>query len=136
MVTEAGIEVLYDDRVRFIAPLDPLIWDRKLTKEIFNFNYVWEVYKPPKKRLIGYYCLPVLYQDTFLGQIDPKYDRKSSTLQIKNGFWEEGVSTSEEIKERIIQALELFCNYLGAKSLNFEGNDPLWERICKEVNFN
>ncbi len=134
--TEQAQHPLYDDRVRFIAPLDPLIWDRKLTKEIFKFDYVWEVYKPPKKRLLGYYCLPVLYQDIFLGQIDPKYDRKSSTLHIKNGFWEEGVSISEEVKERIIQALELFGHYLGAQSLNFEGNDSLWDSICKEVNFN
>ncbi|MFX1513446.1 MAG: DNA glycosylase AlkZ-like family protein, partial [Promethearchaeota archaeon] len=124
---------IFDDRVRFIAPLDPLIWDRKLTQAIFQFDYVWEVYKPPKKRIRGYYCLPVLFQDTFLGQIDPKFDRKSGTLIIYKGYWEEGASISEEIRERIIQALELFCQFLGAESLIFKGNDLLWKSICEET---
>ena len=51
---------------QFIAPLDNLIWDRGLIKELFDFEYSWEVYTPAVKRKFGYYVLPVLYKNQFL----------------------------------------------------------------------
>lgn len=53
-----GIDV--KPQASFIAPLDNLLWDRKLIKEIFGFEYIWEVYKPVSERRYGYYVLPVL----------------------------------------------------------------------------
>ena len=47
-------------RVRFLAPLDNLLWDRRLVEAIFGFEYRWEVYVPAEKRKYGYYVLPVM----------------------------------------------------------------------------
>ncbi len=60
----------YDDRVRVIGPLDPLIWDRNLVRHIFDFDYVWEVYKPKHLRKWGWYVCPLLYRDRLVGRID------------------------------------------------------------------
>jgi len=130
---ESTPDIQTDDRIRFIGPLDPVIWDRKLIHDLFAFEYIWEVYKPKNKRIWGYYCLPILYRDKFIGRIDPKIDHKSETLIINNAYFENGISITEEIREYLIRALELFCEYLGAKSLIFEGNSSQWEQICAET---
>ncbi len=74
------------DRAVFVAPLDNLLWDRKTVNNIFDFDYSWEVYVPPAKRKYGYYVLPVLIGDRFIGRIEPIVDKKSSQLIMKN-FW-------------------------------------------------
>lgn len=65
-----------------IAPLDPLIYDRRVTQAVWNYNYTWEVYTPPAKRVRGYYALPVLSGDELVGHVDPKADRKGRRLTI------------------------------------------------------
>src|SRR5262245_4656775 len=49
--------------VAFLAPLDPLVWDRDLLERLWGFEYRWEVYVPAPKRRWGYYVLPLLYGD-------------------------------------------------------------------------
>jgi uncharacterized protein len=75
------------DEVTFLAPLD-IVSARGRAKPIFDFEYIWEVYKPADKRRWGYYVLPVLYGDHLVARIDPKLDRKTKTLYIL-GFWAE-----------------------------------------------
>lgn len=67
--------VRFDDRVRIIAPLDPLIWDRDLVRHAFEFDYVWEVYKPAAQRRWGWYVLPLLYRDRLVGRFDAQTKR-------------------------------------------------------------
>jgi len=57
---------------QFIAPLDNLIWDRGMIKELFDFEYTWEVYTPASKRKFGYYVLPVLYKNQFVARFEPE----------------------------------------------------------------
>ncbi len=61
---------LPDDRVRLLGPLDPLLWDRNLVRHIFNFDYVWEVYKPARLRRWGWYVCPLLYRGHLVGRVD------------------------------------------------------------------
>ena len=67
---------------RLIAPLDPLIYDRRLTARLWNLDYTWEVYTPPAKRTRGYYALPVLVGHEFVGYVDPKADRENGRLRL------------------------------------------------------
>lgn len=60
----------YDDRLRILGPLDPLLWDRKLVQQVFEFDYVWEVYKPAHQRKWGWYVCPILHRDRLVGRID------------------------------------------------------------------
>jgi uncharacterized protein len=66
--------VRFDDRVRILGPLDPLLWDRLLVRTVFDFDYVWEVYKPEKQRKWGWYVCPLLYRDQLVGRIDARVD--------------------------------------------------------------
>lgn len=59
-----------DDRIRILGPLDPLLWDRKLVQHVFDFDYVWEVYKPAHQRKWGWYVCPLLHRDRLIGRID------------------------------------------------------------------
>ncbi len=66
---------------RLLAPLDPLIYDRAVTRALWGFDYTWEVYTPPARRKRGYYALPLLAGDALVGHVDPKADRKAGKLQ-------------------------------------------------------
>ena len=97
----------------FLAPLDNLLWDRKMVKEIFNFEYKWEVYTPKKDRTFGHYVLPILYGDIFVGRIEP-FLQKDKTLEIK-GFWlEENLKLDSKLKNALDGCLENFKKYLKA----------------------
>ena len=123
---------LFDERVRFLAPLDPLIWDRKMTLDIFGFDYVWEVYKPVKDRVWGYYLLPVFYQNEFLGRMDVQLNRKENILQIKNGYWETNFKPSSSLIENMADELGCFCNYLGTDQVECTTKDKSWRMVCEQ----
>jgi uncharacterized protein YcaQ len=67
-----------------LAPLDPLIYDRRVTHGLWGYSYTWEVYTPPAKRVRGYYALPVLAETEIVGHIDPKADRAKQKLIVMN----------------------------------------------------
>jgi uncharacterized protein len=74
----------------FLAPLDPLAWDRDLLRSLYGFDYVWEVYVPEAKRRWGYYVLPILFGDRLVGRIEPRIDRAGRTLRVLGLWWEDG----------------------------------------------
>ena len=89
LLTEAEAEVAggtdpggADPGVAFLAPLDPLVWDRDFLRRCYDFDYVWEVYVPAAKRRWGYYVLPIIFGDRLVGRIEPRIDRRSDTLRI------------------------------------------------------
>lgn len=100
----------------FIAPLDNLIWDRKMIFDIFQFFYRWEVYVPASKRKWGYYMLPIVYRDTFVGRVEPVFNKKDKTLEIRSLIKEDGVNWNREMDKAYVKALEQFKYYLQAKS--------------------
>jgi uncharacterized protein YcaQ len=66
--------VTFDERVRILGPLDPLLWDRDLVRLIFDFDYVWEVYKPESERRWGWYVCPLLHRDRMVGRVDARIE--------------------------------------------------------------
>jgi len=105
------------NQVSFLAPLDNLLWDRKLISMIFGFDYVWEIYKKPHQRQFGHYTLPVLYGDRFIARFDPVMDRKKGILIIKNWWWEEGIKSGRDMQKALSDALKAFMIYLDANNL-------------------
>lgn len=103
-----------------LAPLDNLIWDRKLIKELFDFDYRWEVYKPVSERSYGYYVLPVLYGDRFIARFEPGFDKSAKVLVVKNWWWEQGVKQSTKLKKELIKCFKGFAEYLNAASIRVE----------------
>lgn len=125
-------EVLNDDetegppRASFLAPLDNVLWDRKLVQELFGFEYIWEVYKPVEERRYGYYVLPVLYGDQFVARFEPTLDKEQGQLAIKGWWWEPEVEPTEAMRTAILEALRAFLRYLGAESVAVDKTGPTW----------
>jgi uncharacterized protein len=74
-----------------LSPFDNLMWDRAFLRRVFGFDHLIEVYKREHERVFGYYVLPLLLGDRFVGRADLKADRKRSILQIKRFTPEPGV---------------------------------------------
>lgn len=107
-----GQEPLKKQRCEFIAPLDNMMWDRNLVKEIFDFEYRWEIYTPQSQRKYGYYVLPILFGDRLVGRIEMVYDRKRTQLNVSHIWYEPGVRVTKKLESGIESALkrfEVFC---------------------------
>ncbi|HYN63309.1 MAG TPA: crosslink repair DNA glycosylase YcaQ family protein, partial [Candidatus Limnocylindrales bacterium] len=107
--------------VTFMAPLDPLIWDRRLLRELFGFDYVWEVYVPAAKRRHGYYVLPILFGDRMVGRIEPRLERKTGALTILGVWFEPGFRPMEEphFVPSLAASLRAYGELVGARKLSW-----------------
>lgn len=104
-------DIKLNDRIEFLAPLDNLLWDRNLIFDLFKFHYRWEVYTPVKKREYGYYVLPVLYNDNFIGRIEIASDKKKDRIEVKNYWWEDSVNNKEKLVLLINVRLKNFASF-------------------------
>jgi uncharacterized protein len=89
-----------------LAPLDPLIYDRRVTKHLWGFDYAWEAYTPASKRKRGYYALPVLAGTELVGHVDMKADRERGRLGVVSRRVRRGARTATAIG-RLAQFLGL-----------------------------
>ncbi|MBV6458650.1 MAG: hypothetical protein HONBIEJF_01784 [Fimbriimonadaceae bacterium] len=99
-----------EPRVRFIAPLDQLLWDRTMVGHVFDFDYIWEIYVPEAKRKWGYYVLPVLYGDDLVARIE--FWCRQGILEIKRWIPETPdlpVGFYEEL-ERSLRSFAAYCS--------------------------
>jgi uncharacterized protein YcaQ len=105
--------------VAFIAPLDPLAWDRPMLRTLFSFDYLWEVYTPAAKRRYGYYVLPILFGDRFVGRIEPRYERKTRALHVLGVWFEAGFEPMAEphFVPALAEALRAYRCFVGADSI-------------------
>ena len=105
--------------VALLAPLDPLVWDRELLRQLFDFDYVWEVYVPAKARKHGYYVLPLLWGDRLVGRIEPRIDRKAGVLRAPAPRLEHRMRRTErlELEAALDRALEAHRRLSGAERI-------------------
>ncbi len=108
-----------------IAPLDNLLWDRKMTKKIFDFDYKWEVFTPKNERKYGYYVLPILYNDQFVARFEPLKDKKDKKLTIKNWWWESQVKVTEKMKKALVDCMKDFASYLEVSGVILDSEKPI-----------
>ena len=103
---------LLDPRVIFLGPLDNILWDRKAVQQLFDFDYIWEVYKPALQRRWGYYVLPVFYGDRFIGRLDSRLEKGIWT--IARWWWEPEIVPDGEMLDALRGATASFLYYLQA----------------------
>ncbi len=100
-------------RLEFLAPLDPMLWDRKLIEAVWGYQYSWEIYTPVVKRKYGYYVLPMLCGDRLIGRIEPKADRKTKILTVQNVWLEPGIRRTKKLSGQIDKAVQRLARFNG-----------------------
>ncbi|MCX7021443.1 MAG: winged helix DNA-binding domain-containing protein [bacterium] len=93
---DAPIEGLH-----LLSPFDNLVIQRDRVKRLFGFDYALECYKPPSQRVMGYFALPILRGEEFVGRVDAKADRQAKKLLVQGLWWEDGVRVGEELKRAL-----------------------------------
>jgi uncharacterized protein YcaQ len=96
------------DRATLLSPFDRLVYDRDRAEALWDFRYRLEMYVPPAKREYGYYVLPLLVGDRVVGRAEPRFDRKTRTLELL-GAWGD--------TSRLDEALSSLREFLGAEQI-------------------
>ncbi len=81
-VDPAQLDLSFEGRTALLSPFDAIVRDRKRMEDLFEFEYVLEMYKPVAKRRWGYFALPVLHGDRLVGKLDATADRKAGRLFV------------------------------------------------------
>jgi uncharacterized protein len=112
------LETTTSEEVVFLAPWDQVV-ARGRAKVVFGFDYVLEVYKPQHLRKFGYYTLPILWGDQFVGRFDSKLDRTTNTFVIL-GLWleDQALGKAEAFAEALAWGFARFVSFLGASKLD------------------
>ncbi|WP_323845826.1 winged helix-turn-helix domain-containing protein [Microbulbifer magnicolonia] len=101
-------------RVRLLSPFDPLVLQRKRLQRLFDFDYQLECYLPAHKRRYGYFCLPILYGERFVGVADLKADREGGVLRIEALHWRDAPGAA--LTASFNRALGQFARFHGLAS--------------------
>ena len=97
--------------LHLLNPFDPLIHDRRRTRQVFGFDYALEIWVPAAKRRYGYYVLPILEGERFTGRIDLKADRKRGELQVLGLWWEPKVKPTPNRRTQLESALARLAKF-------------------------
>ena len=123
------------DTLHLLAPLDPLVYDRGRNRDVWDFDYTWEVYTPAAKRKWGYYVLPILHGDRLVGRVDPKIDRKTGLLTL-HSLTLENPGDAGDLLPPLAARLADYARFLGASRVEITSADPAAFRLplTKETN--
>jgi uncharacterized protein YcaQ len=107
--------------VALIAPFDSLLWDTALLASLFDFEFVWEGFFQAPKRRWGYYVLPILFGDRFVGRIEPRIDRERARVEVLDVWWEDGFALrrAEGFVDAMRDALRAYLRFAGGESLDW-----------------
>jgi hypothetical protein len=107
--------------VAFVAPFDSLLWDTGLLASLFDFEYVWEGFFKPERRRWGYYVLPVVFGDRFVGRIEPRIDRDGARVEVLGLWWEDGFAPSraDGFVDAMRDALVAYLRFAGAAGVEW-----------------
>lgn len=107
--------------VAFIAPFDSLLWDTALLASLFDFEFVWEGFFKAEKRRWGYYVLPIVFGDRFVGRIEPRIDRERACVEVLGLWWEHGFAPSrtDGFVDATRDALRAYLRFAGAGRLEW-----------------
>jgi uncharacterized protein len=110
-VDPAALDEDFEGRTALLSPFDRLVHDRARAQELFDFEYVLEMYKPAAKRRWGYFALPILHKDRLVGKVDAAADRKASVLRVH--AIHEDVRFTRTIAKAVQAELEDLASWLG-----------------------
>lgn len=112
------------ERMLILSPFDNSVIQRERLKALFQYNYQLECYVPEAKRQYGYFCLPLLYRDAFVGRMDCKVHRKTSHLEIKNLYFEPHSFDENRVVTAFVEAIVQFCHFQKSDSVSLNAVQP------------
>jgi uncharacterized protein len=107
-----------------LTPFDSLIFDRKRTKQLFDFDFTIECYLPPAKRKYGYYLVPILHRGRLVARADVKANRQAGVFEVKGLFWEPGLGHDERMLTEVRDAIQRCANWHGTPEVKVMRCDP------------
>ena len=114
-VDPEALDADFEGRTALLSPFDRLVYDRARAQELFDFEYVLEMYKPKGNRRWGYFALPVLRDDRLVGKVDATADRKRSVLDVHAVH--EDVRSTRTIRNAVHAELEALASWLGLEAV-------------------
>lgn len=99
------------NRVHILSPFDSLVIHRRRLHSLFDFDYKIECYTPAPQRRYGYFTLPILWGDRLVGRLDPKAERKTRRLLLRNVVFEPGFDDIDALFPRLAQTLRAFATF-------------------------
>lgn len=111
-------------RTVLLSPFDNLICDRERTELLWDFHFRLEIYVPKEKRKYGHYAMPILHCDRLIGRVDPKMDRKSSTLMINAVYAEPGAPMTRSCGRAIANSINQLARFLNADRVTYGDSIP------------
>jgi uncharacterized protein YcaQ len=98
------------ETVRFLAPFDPLVWDRRRFEYFWEWRYRFEAYTPPPKRKLGYYALPILWCDKIVGWAN--IAAENQRLQVNVGYVKGNPPRSRAFRLALQDEIDRFTHFL------------------------
>ena len=111
-------------RMLILSPFDNCVIQRQRLKAVFQYDYQIECYVPEAKRQYGYFCLPLLYCDEFIGRMDCKVHRKTSHLEIKFLHFEQHSFAEDLVITAFVDAISQFCDFQKCDSISLIKSEP------------
>jgi uncharacterized protein YcaQ len=111
-------------RMLILSPFDNSVIQRDRLKALFEYDYQIECYVPEAKRRYGYFSLPLLYRDAFIGRMDCKAHRKVRHFEIKSLLLEQHDFDEDEIIAAFINAIAQFCHFQNCDSVSLLKAQP------------
>jgi uncharacterized protein YcaQ len=97
---------------------------RDRLNSLFGFDYQIECYVPAAKRRYGYFSLPLLYRDQFVGRMDAKAHRQTGVLEIKKLNFEPRLYEPDAVLDALVTALQDFMAFQGCERVELKLVDP------------
>lgn len=110
--------------LHLLSPFDNLVIHRTWLERFFGFDYSLECYNPPAKRKYGYFCLPVLWGDRFVGRLDPKADRKQRAFIVRKLVFEPDQKDYDALMPALSEKLRAFAAFNGCEGIVVEKTEP------------
>lgn len=110
-----------DERVRLLAPFDPVVWDRRRFELFWGWQYRFEAYTPAAKRKLGYYALPLLWREQVVGW--GNLSVVEGRLSASFGYVTGKPPSARAFKQGLQQELADFERFLGGRSVTKGGAD-------------
>jgi uncharacterized protein YcaQ len=105
------LDAPFTGRAALLSPFDRLVQDRKRLDQLFEFDYLLEMYKPVEQRVWGYYALPILHGDRLVGKLDATAEPDEGVLRVDKVH--EDFDWATDTREAVAAEIGQLAGWLG-----------------------